>query len=66
MDKKPAWFAVRSALRHRTLDPSSVGSVRRDGIATHSDVYTLDGRRVSGTNLHPGIYIKNGKKCVIK
>ena len=66
MDKKPAWFAVRSALRHRTLDPSSVGSVRRDGIATHSDVYTLDGRRVSGTNLRPGIYIKNGKKCVIK
>ena len=65
MGKKPAWYGVRSALRHRAL-ASSVGAVRRDGIATHSDVYTLDGRRVSAASLKPGLYIKDGKKFVVK
>lgn len=65
MGKKPAWYAVRSALRHRAL-ASSVGAVHRDGIATYSEVYTLDGRRVSATSLKPGLYIKEGKKFVVK
>ena len=29
-------------------------------------VYTLDGRRVSGKNLKPGLYIQAGKKFVVK
>jgi GH35 family endo-1,4-beta-xylanase len=65
MGKKPAWYGVRSALRHRML-ASSIGAVRRDGIATHSEVYTLDGRRVSAVSLKPGLYIKDGKKFVVK
>jgi hypothetical protein len=65
MGKKKAWYSVRSALRHRAL-ASSVGAVRRDGITTHSTVYTLDGRRVSAENLHPGLYIKDGRKVVVK
>ena len=28
--------------------------------------YTLDGRRLSGKPTHPGIYIENGRKLVIK
>ena len=28
--------------------------------------YTLDGRRVNANNLRPGLYIKGGKKIVIK
>jgi len=66
LDKKPAWFAVRSALRHRTLNPSSVSPVRYDSIVTEGPVYTLDGRRVDGSTLRPGFYIKNGKKFIIK
>ena len=65
MGKKKAWYSVRSALRHRTL-AAGIGAVRRDGIATHSTVYTLDGRRVSAESLQPGLYIQNGKKIVIK
>ena len=29
-------------------------------------VYTLDGRRVDGMSLKPGIYIKNGKKFIVR
>lgn len=65
LDKKPAWYAVRSALRHRTLNPSSVGTVRHKSVATEA-VYTLDGRRVTGTALRPGIYVKKGKKFIVK
>ena len=65
MGKKKAWYSVRSALRHRAL-ASSVGAVRRDGITTHSTVYTLDGRRVNAESLQPGLYIQNGKKVVVK
>lgn len=66
MGKKPAWYAVRSALRHRVLQSSGIGSVCRYDIATDSNVYTLDGRRVSDVSLEPGLYIKNGKKVVVK
>jgi GH35 family endo-1,4-beta-xylanase len=66
LDKKPAWFAVRSALRHRTLTPSSVSPMCYDSTVTEGPVYTLDGRRVNGSALRPGIYVKNGKKFIIK
>ena len=65
MGKKPAWYAVRSALRHRTL-ASGIGAICCDGITTHSTVYTLDGRRVSAESLQPGLYIQNGRKVVVK
>jgi hypothetical protein len=29
-------------------------------------VYDLNGRRVNENNLKPGIYVKNGKKVIIK
>ena len=66
--KKPAWYAVRSALRHRTLNPTTQVSAPPDDKQTTTDaVYTLDGRRVAdGSNLHPGIYIKSGKKIIVK
>ena len=65
MGKKQAWYSVRSALRHRTLT-SGIGAVRRDGIVTNGMVFTLDGRRVSTDNLQPGLYVKDGKKIIIK
>lgn len=66
MGKKPAWYAVRSALRHRVLQPAGIGSVCGYAIVPNSSVYSLDGRRVNASNLQPGLYIKNGKKVVVK
>jgi hypothetical protein len=65
MGKKKAWYAVRSALRHRTLT-SAISPVRCALPATTEAVYSLDGRRVSTESLQPGLYIQNGKKVVIK
>ena len=65
MGKKPAWYGVRSALRHRALNPSAVSTVRCDSVATDGTIYDLQGRQVT-TLLKPGLYIKNGKKFVVK
>ena len=70
LTKKKAWYAVRSALRHRSLTaPSSVGSLCSDDIATHrTGIYDLSGRLVQGQTSHlkKGLYIMNGKKVIIK
>jgi len=65
LGKKPAWYAVRSALRHRVLYPQSVDQLRREDNVTNAAVYDLMGRRVDGA-LKPGLYIRNGRKFVIK
>ena len=65
MQPKPAWRAVRSALRHHALT-NSVTSPTTHILPLASDVYTLDGRRVNSKNIEPGIYIKNGKKFIVK
>ena len=65
MQPKPAWRAVRSALRHHTLT-NSVTSPVTHILPLISDVYSLDGRRVNSNHLKPGIYIKNGKKFIVK
>jgi len=60
--KKPAWYAVRSALRHRTLVPASVAAPEGVAAPPASDaVYDLQGRRVAKP-LRRGLYIKKGKK----
>jgi GH35 family endo-1,4-beta-xylanase len=67
LSKKPAYFAVRSALRHRVLvneqtDIPVVPQEVADGIGA---IYDLSGRRLHPNSLKPGIYIVNGKKVVI-
>ena len=64
--KKPAWYAVRSALRHRTLSSDGISSIHHHNVPSDGFVYDLNGRRVSTTNLQSGLYIKDGKKIVIK
>ena len=66
MGKKSAWYAVRSALRHRVLstDVSEKVIVNSDKFAT-DPIYDLLGRKVSSP-LTPGLYIKGGKKMVVK
>ena len=66
MGKKPAWYGVRSALRHRALSTgvSEKVIVNSDKFAT-APIYDLQGRKVTSL-LKPGLYIKNGKKFVVK
>ena len=64
MGKKPAWYAVRSALRHRALS-TGVGTVRCDSVATDGAIYDLQGRKVNSL-LKPGLYIQDGKKIAVK
>lgn len=52
-----------------TVSSGSTGirSVKQnDEETTHDAVYDLSGRRVNKDALHPGIYIKNGKKYFVK
>ena len=45
---------------------TGITPVRFDDKTANEDLYTLDGRKVSSTSLRPGIYIKAGRKIVIK
>ncbi|MBR5655900.1 MAG: endo-1,4-beta-xylanase [Prevotella sp.] len=66
LDKKPAYYAVRSALRHRYFVNTAVKNVEMNAEATDAATYDLMGRRVNDSTLHPGIYIRSGKKFVVK
>ena len=63
LDKKPAYFAVRSALRHRYLVESGIRIVRQtkknDGV-----VYNLAGQKVGAD--YQGIVIIDGRKVMNK
>ena len=66
MQPKPAWRAVRSALRHHSLTNGVTAPTIHHSALSTDDIYTLDGRRVNGKALKPGIYIKNGKKFIVR
>ena len=67
MGKKPAWYAVRSALRHRYLLLSNgIESLAPASSQNESAVYDLSGRRIQGRPSRPGIYIIGGKKVIIR
>jgi hypothetical protein len=61
--RKPAWYAVRSALRHRTLGDTSVQPVRHTD-TTVGTRYNLSGQKVNAN--YKGIVVRNGKKYVMK
>lgn len=65
LSRKPAWYAVRSALRHRKIIKEQTGiKTIPDTNRISGFIYDLSGRHVSGT-LAPGIYIQDGKKIFI-
>ena len=66
MGKKPAWYGVRSALRHRTLSSTGINLESCNNITMDETIYDLLGRRVKKSSLRPGLYIQGGKKVVIK
>ena len=64
LGRKPAWYAVRSALRHRSI-VTDVKPVQA-AIAPSDAIYDLKGRRIGNGSLKPGIYIKGGRKIVVR
>ena len=74
LGKKPAYYGVRSSLRHRVLQKetgihapiSPENSPLSTSNTQPSPVFDLSGRQVNATTLQPGIYIKAGKKIAIK
>ena len=65
--KKPAWYAVRSALRHRTLIETGIHSSVWEDVGTQDTIlYDLLGRRMNG-KVSPGLYItKEGRKVIVR
>ena len=61
LDKKPAYYAVRSALRHRTLIESGIHPVRQTK-NTDGYIYNLAGQKVGAD--YRGIVIIDGKKVL--
>ena len=51
----------------QVVDPAGIETVENGQSEEDSQkVYTIDGRRVDAANLRPDIYIRNGKKVVVK
>ncbi len=67
LGRKPAWYAVRSALRHRKIikEQTGIPTIVNDDNTATGFIYDLRGRRVSGT-LSPGIYIQDGEKFIVR
>ena len=67
LSKKPAWYAVRSALRHRTLSSTDIRGIFNQAATDNSpQIYDLSGRLVSPHSLQPGLYIQGDRKFLIK
>lgn len=45
---------------------TSINSINGADVVVNAPVYNLQGQRVDGNNLTPGIYFKSGKKFVVK
>ena len=65
LGRKPAWFAVRSALRHRVLIKEGIDQPVSPSQVETDVVYDIFGRRVQGQPTQPGIYIRDGKKFIV-
>ena len=60
-DKKPAWYAVRSALRHHFMTETGIHPIRQTK-HTDGNIYNLSGQKV-GSDYH-GIVIIDGRKVM--
>ena len=72
---RKAYFTISSAVKARAFsmvfedEATAFKQLRitNDELPVYdSSIYDLNGRKVNGQNLKPGIYVKNGKKVVIK
>ncbi|MDE6721730.1 MAG: endo-1,4-beta-xylanase [Bacteroidaceae bacterium] len=67
LGKKPAYYAVRSALRHRVIETeTNVQPILPSDAASSNAVFDLNGRRINAQHLLPGFYIIDGSKVFIR
>ena len=66
LEKKPAYYAVRSALRHHYLVQQQTGiqPAITTKTTTSADIYNLAGQKVNAG--YKGLVIANGKKMLKK
>ena len=65
MGKKKAWYAVRSALRHRTLNNTTIRAICDSGSKVqNSEIYNLNGQKVRAD--YKGIAVMKGRKILMK
>lgn len=67
-----AYFAIPNSVKASELrvvidgTATSIKSINSEVVESNAPVYNLQGQRVDGNNLTPGIYVKAGKKFVVK
>lgn len=67
-----AYFAIPTGVKASELrvvvdgTATSIKSINSEVVESNAPVYNLQGQRVDGSNLTPGIYVKAGKKFVVK
>lgn len=67
-----AYFAIPNGVKAPELrvvidgTATSIKSINSEVVESNAPVYNLQGQRVDGNNLTPGIYVKAGKKFVVK
>jgi hypothetical protein len=67
LSKKPAYYAVRSALRHHVIEKeTAIQSVTSSATAPSHTAFDLCGRRLDTKQLTSGFYIIDGKMVLIK
>ena len=67
LSKKKAWYAVRSALRHRSI-VNDISPIKNENRTMNDAIYDLQGRRI-GKSQKPiarGLYISNGRKWAVR
>ena len=67
-----AYFAIPNSASASALrvvidgTATSIQSINSEVVESNAPVYNLQGQRVDGNNLTPGIYVKAGKKFVVR
>ena len=67
-----AYFAIPESVKASELrvvidgTATSIKNIDSEVVESNAPVYNLQGQRVDGNNLTPGIYVKAGKKFVVK
>lgn len=67
-----AYFAIPTSVKASELrvvidgTATSIKNINSEVVESNAPVYNLQGQRVDGNNLTPGIYVKAGKKFVVK
>lgn len=67
-----AYFAIPNSVKASELrvvidgTATSIKNINSEVVESNAPVYNLQGQRVDGNNLTPGIYVKAGKKFVVR